>query len=648
MLPVIGGQIGQFIQRKRAEEELRESEERLRAVVDTAVDGIVTIDEQGIIGTVNPAAERIFGYSAGEMIGQNVRIIMPEPYRSAHDSYVSTYLRTGKRKIIGSKREVPGRRKDGTIFPLELGVSERRLGSQRIFTGLMRDITERKRAAEALAEQARLLDLSNDAILVRDAADRILYWSRGAEELYGWSRQEAIGKNAHELLQTEFTEPLDRIVALLHREHRWSGDLVHRRSDGARIHVATRWVLDRDSQGQPASVLETNTDITERKKAEAALRDADRRKDEFLAMLGHELRNPLGVISNTVQLLRWNGSAQQSPLNLHDVIERQVAHMSELVDDLLDVSRISKGQIGLTYERCDLTGITRATAEDYHGTLEQSGLYLEVDTPKRPLWVMGDRTRLAQIIGNLLHNAEKFTARGGRVTVALRENPGPGATLIVRDTGVGMQPDILARVFEPFSQSDRTLDRRTGGLGLGLAVVKGFVELHGGSVEAHSEGPGHGAEFVVRLPLTEQPARPEPATIKTIVDTTCTYRILVIEDNLVAARTMRMYLSMAGHVVEEAHSGTEGIEAARRFRPDVVLCDIGLPGLDGYAVARALRQAPGVAEGYMIAISGYGQEEDKRRSAEAGFDMHLTKPADLKMLRQLLSRPINRDTALAV
>jgi CheY-like chemotaxis protein/two-component sensor histidine kinase len=333
---------------------------------------------------------------------------------------------------------------------------------------------------------------------------------------------------------------------------------------------------------------------------------------------------------------------------LHDIIERQVAHMSELVDDLLDVSRISRGQIGLTYECCDLTSITRATAEDYQGSLEQSGLKREVDTPKRPLWVMGDRTRLAQIIGNLLHNAEKFTARGGRVTVELSENSGVSATLTVRDTGIGMQADMLARLFEPFSQSDRTLDRRTGGLGLGLALVKGLVELHGGSVKAHSDGAGCGAEFVVRLPLTQTPARTDGATIHPRVDAACTYRILVIEDNLVAARTMRMYLTMAGHVVEEAHSGTEGIEAARRFRPDVVLCDIGLPGLDGYAVARALRQVPGVAEGYIIAISGYGQEEDKRRSVEAGFDMHLTKPADLKMLRQLLSRPINRATAVAV
>jgi PAS domain S-box-containing protein len=648
MLPAIGGQIGQFIQRKRAEEELREREERLRAVVDTAVDGIITTNEHGIIGTVNPAAERIFGYTAAEMIGQNVRMIMPDPHRAAHDLYIANYLRTGERKIIGSKREVPGRRKDGTVFPLELGVSETRLDNQRIFTGLMRDITERRRAAEALAEQARLLDLSNDAILVRDAADRILYWSRGAEDLYGWRRKEAIGKIAHQLLKTEFTEPLDQIVAALHRENRWSGDLVHRRRDGARIYVSTRWVLDRDAHGQPISVLETNTDITERKTAETALREADRRKDEFLAMLGHELRNPLGVISNTVHLLRWHGSLEKPPLQLHDIIERQVAHMSELVDDLLDVSRISRGQIGLSYERCDLTTITRATAEDYRGSLEQSGLKLELDTPNRSLWVMGDRTRLAQVIGNLLHNAEKFTSAGGRVTVQLTENSGPSAMLIVRDTGVGMQPDILARAFEPFSQSDRTLDRSEGGLGLGLAVVKGLVELHRGTVEARSEGAGRGAEFTVCLPLTQAPASISPISIKSAADGACTYRILLIEDNLVGARTMRTYLSMAGHEVEEAHSGTEGIDAARRFRPEVVLCDIGLPGMDGYAVARALRQEPGVAEAYMIAISGYGQEEDKRRSFAAGFDMHLTKPVDLKMLKQLLSRPIIRDTAVAV
>jgi PAS domain S-box-containing protein len=647
MLPAIGGQIGQFIRRKRAEEELRESEERLRAVVDTAVDGIITIDERGIIATVNPAAEHIFGYTAAEMIGQNVRLIMPDPYHSAHDRYIADYLRTGERKIIGSKREVPGRRKDGTTFPLELGVSESRLRNQRIFTGLMRDVTERQLAAEALTEQARLLDLSKDAILVRDTHDRILYWSRGAEELYGWPHEEAIGQVAHQLLQTEFTEPLEQINAQLHLENRWSGDLIHRRRDGARIYVSTRWVLDRDSQGQPTSVLETNTDITERKSAEAALREADRRKDEFLAMLGHELRNPLGVISNTVHLLRWNG-APEPPLELHNIIERQVAHMSELVDDLLDVSRISRGHIALTRERCDLTAITRSTAEDYRGTMERSGLQLELDTPDYPLWVMGDRTRLAQILGNLLHNAEKFTGSGGRVTVRLAEDSGNSATLVVRDTGIGMQADILERAFEPFSQSDRTLDRRAGGLGLGLALVKGLVESHGGRVDAHSDGPGRGAEFAVQLPLTQAPSCVNTAGIKPRSDGACTRRILIIEDNLVGARTMRMYLTRVGHQVEEAHSGMEAIEAARRFGPEVVLCDIGLPGMDGYAVARALRQELGLTEAYMIAISGYGQEEDKRRSFEAGFDMHLTKPADLKKLKELLSRPIIRDTALAV
>jgi len=310
--------------------------------------------------------------------------------------------------------------------------------------------------------------------------------------------------------------------------------------------------------------------------------------------------------------------------------------MARLVDDLLDMSRISRGKILLRKEPLDLADLLRHVAEDYRSSLETAGLQLQVRLPSEPLWTVGDPTRLAQVIGNVLHNASKFTDAGGRVTVeALCD--GPTARLRVRDTGIGMEPAMVTRVFETFTQADRSLDRSRGGLGLGLALVKGLVELHGGKVRASSEGVGKGTELSIWLPLHD-PATAPPAvpTSNHAVPARC--RILVIEDNPDAATSMRMLLTLTGHEVALAYSGPEGVTAARQFNPDVVLCDIGLPGgMDGYAVARALRQELGMACAYLVAMTGYGQDGDKQLSSEAGFDVHLTKPVDFDRLQRLLA-----------
>ncbi|HEU4343921.1 MAG TPA: ATP-binding protein [Candidatus Binatia bacterium] len=374
----------------------------------------------------------------------------------------------------------------------------------------------------------------------------------------------------------------------------------------------------------------------ERKRAEEGLREADRRKDQFLAMLGHELRNPLGVISTAVQLLRKKAPSDSNLTELREMIERQVEHMAQLMDDLLDVSRIARGRIQLNKKLCDFTAIVRDMAEDYRTAIETSGLQMTVVVPSRPLWIMGDRTRVAQAVGNLLHNANKFTDAGGKIGVRLTETAnGETAVLSVSDTGVGMEPEILAHAFEPFSQADRTIDRSRGGLGLGLALVKGLVELHGGKVQACSEGSGRGSEITIRLPLEPEPTeQPHPA--ETVQERVEFRRILIIEDNPVAARSLRMFLTEIGHTVEVAYAGPEGIEAARRSLPEVVLCDIGLPGLDGYEVARALRREPRLHGACLIAVTGYGQDEDQRRALEAGFDIHMTKPVNLDDLERIL------------
>jgi PAS domain S-box-containing protein len=372
--------------------------------------------------------------------------------------------------------------------------------------------------------------------------------------------------------------------------------------------------------------------------AEESLRDVDRRKDEYLAMLGHELRNPLGVISMSARLLRRQGTSSPELAELRDIIDRQVEHMTRLLDDLLDVSRISRGQMKLNQTLCDFSSLVRQTMQDYRSKLETNNLHLKMDIPDRRMWVMGDRTRLAQTISNILHNADKFTGAGGTITVALREEPATKEVILaVHDTGIGMEPKLLARVFEPFIQGDHGIDRRPGGLGLGLPLVKGMIELHGGQVRASSDGAGRGFQITIRLPLRDQ-AAPTTRSLSSAAVHSGASRILVIEDNRSASRTMDLYLTRQGHTVETAHTGTEGLEAARRFRPDVILCDIGLPEFDGYKVARQLRQEPQLNRVCLIGISGYGQEHDKERASQAGFNAYLVKPVDMSELEALLAK----------
>jgi PAS domain S-box-containing protein len=372
--------------------------------------------------------------------------------------------------------------------------------------------------------------------------------------------------------------------------------------------------------------------------AQESLRNADRRKDEYLAMLGHELRNPLGVISMTLQMQRMQSVPPSELPELQEIVERQVHHMTRLLNDLLDVSRIARGQLRLDRETCDFAAVVRDSVEDYRANLEASGLNVQVDIPDRPVWVLGDRTRLAQSVGNILHNANKFTGAGGTVSVALREDAaGQQVILTVRDTGVGMDAEVLERIFEPFTQGDRGIDRSPGGLGLGLALVKGLIELHGGKVRASSAGPGQGFELAIRLPLKGE-AAPAVKPVAPSAEISRSHRILVIEDNPMGARTMEIFLSRKGHAVEVAHTGREGVEAARRFRPEVILCDIGLPEFDGYRVAEEIRKQAGLGDVYIIGVSGYGHEQDKARAWRAGFNAYLVKPVDMVELETLLAK----------
>ncbi|HEY3319832.1 MAG TPA: PAS domain S-box protein [Planctomycetota bacterium] len=504
---------------------LEAHEDRFRSVVNNVVEGIVTIDVRGAIQTFNPAAERIFGYKAQEVIGHNVNILMPEPDHAAHDRYLHNYLKTGEKKIIGIGREVQGKRKDGSIFPLYLAVGEFQTKEGRFFTGVLRDITDQKRMENELRERA------------------------------------------------------DRLA------------------------------------------------------------EVDRQKDDFLAMLAHELRNHLAPLRNGLHIVMAPSVPPAQLKKVREIMQRQVQHLTRHVDDLLDVSRIARKKILLVKERLNLTALVRACADDARSNLETGGVILEVRVPEQPLWVHGDSTRLSQAIGNLLSNASKFTDPGGRVTLELTEMPGGRkARINVRDTGIGMERPMLSRAFENYAQADHTRDRNRGGLGLGLALSKALVELHDGSIRAESEGIGRGSTFIIELPLLTEHKAMEKTTASTPVSPR-SRRILLIEDNLDAAESLRLVLEFAGHQVEVAFSGQSGLEIARNVGPEIVLCDIGLPGgMDGYAVARAFKVDPRLKDTPIIALTGYAQEEDQRRASEAGFALHLVKPVDPEQLERTVAQ----------
>jgi signal transduction histidine kinase/CheY-like chemotaxis protein len=365
-------------------------------------------------------------------------------------------------------------------------------------------------------------------------------------------------------------------------------------------------------------------------------RESDRRKDEFLAMLSHELRNPLAPVLNTLAVLRAGGGAGLSDRQAQDVLERQVRHMARLVDDLLDVSRVTRGKIVLQKERVDLRALAGRAAETIRPLVEARRHELTVHLPDGPILLEADATRLEQVLTNLLNNAAKYTEPGGVIRLAV-EHAGGDAVVRVRDTGIGMLPEVLARAFELFVQGDRGLARSEGGLGIGLTLVRSLVEMHGGAVTAHSDGPGKGSEFVVRLPVLPNGTSAGSPPRQPAGASGGSWRVLVVDDNHDSADTLAALLRMAGHAVQVAYDGRAALEAARTTLPEAVLLDIGLPGMDGHEVARRLREQTGTRPILLVAISGYGQEEDRVRSLEAGFDHHLVKPVDPEAVRALLA-----------
>ena len=498
---------------------------------------------------------------------------------------------------------------------------------------------------------AAIVESSDDAIVSKTLQGRILSWNAGASRIFGYTAAEAIGQPITMIIPPELLAEEQRILDQVRRGQRIEHfDTIRIAKDGRRIPISLAVSPVRDSNGTIVGASKVARDISDRKAAEQALResaerlrvseealrDADRRKDEFLALLAHELRNPLAPIRYTLAANRKSGRTPEQRKRAEEIIERQVAHMSRLLDDLLDVSRITRSTLELKKSPTELTSVIGSAIETARPVLDSKRHNLSLDLPKHAVRLEADAVRLSQVFSNLLINAAKYTDPGGQIQLrATRE--GNEVVVAVRDNGIGISADMMPRLFAMFSQAQAALGRSEGGLGIGLSLVRGLVTLHGGSVEARSDGPGCGSEFTVRLPARTPPE--EPADIDEGADAPVAgagMKILVVDDNRDAADTCAALLELSGHHVQTAYTGRHAFELAESFRPHALLMDIGLPDFDGYQLAAKVRAAPWGRAIILIAVTGWGQEEDRRRAFDAGCDHHLTKPIAAETVEALL------------
>jgi PAS domain S-box-containing protein len=621
----------------------------LASIIESSDDAIVSKTLDGIIRSWNAGAERVFGHPAAHAIGKHISLVIP-PDRLSEEDLIIARLKAGERIDHFETERV---RADGRRIFVSLTISPIRDASGTIVgaSKIVRDFTDRKATEAERQKFVTLVEISTDFIGMCDLNGTPFFLNRAGLALVGLDSLEEAARTP----VGEFFFPEDRewivgqfLPSVLEHGHGEVDVRFRHFKTGEARWMAYKVLTIPDSHGRPIAFATVSQEITERRRLTENLRElagdlseADRRKNEFLAMLAHELRNPLAPIGNAARALRMGAADAATVRSAAEMVERQVSQLSRLVDDLLDVSRISRGRIELRRALSELGPIVQQAVEAARPTVAAMNHELAVQIPGERIVVDADGVRLAQVIGNLLHNACKFTNPGGHVGLAVSRDGGD-AVIRVSDDGIGIAAEDLPIVFDMFAQVDTSLERTRDGLGIGLTLVKTLIDLHGGSVAVSSGGPGLGSEFTVRLPIVDGVGPAERVSAGAPPVSARSRRVLIVDDNTDGAESLALLLRFAGHATEVAHDGGEALAAAERFRPDVTLLDIGLPELNGYEVCQRLRREPWGKSMTIVALTGWGQEEDRRRSSDAGFDGHLVKPVEPAALLRLLQSETSR------
>jgi PAS domain S-box-containing protein len=629
-------------ERRRQEDTLRQSEERYRALIAGVKDyAIFVLDPKGFVLTWNAGAEYIKGYQAHEILGSHFsRFYPPESIKSG----------LPERELRGATME--GRfedegwriRKDGSRFWANVIITAMRDASGNLigFSKITRNLTERRKQQEDLRlseERFRLLveGVTEYAIIMLDRDGFVSSWNGGAERINGYLAQEVLGRHVSHFYAAEdiaANKPW-RHLALARDKGRSTDEGWRVRKDGTLFWASNVITALHDREGKPYGFANVTQDLTQRRHAEA-LADTTQRMHEFIAMLAHELRNPLAPITNAVALMARKGLDDPALEAMRQTIERQSAHLTRLLDELLDVNRIARGKFAVEKESIELQEVLDRAVETSRPLIDAQAHRLRLTIPDAPIPVLGDRMRLTQAFVNLLNNAAKYTPTGGDIWLSAVARS-TDVEVRVRDSGKGIDHSMLEKVFDLFVQVDPNNGGMMGGLGVGLALVRRVVELHGGSVQARSEGAGKGSEFVVRLPLSIQTLRVVAPARASKPRVAAARRVLVVDDNRDAADSLAMLLEAMGHDVTAVYDAAAALAAANSIQPDIVMLDIGMPHTNGYEVARRIRGNAARNPPFLVAITGWGQESDKQRARDAGFDRHFVKPVSEEALRDVLA-----------
>jgi PAS domain S-box-containing protein len=613
-----------------------EIEEQFCGTFEQAAVGIAHITLERKVLRVNQKLCEIVGYSKEELLSIPSQMLTHPEDQGVETPHLEDLLAG---RATSSTYEKRFKRKDGKVIWVQITLSLLRSASRepKYFIGVLEDITERKRIQEEATRLAAVIEATPDFVGFATTEGDALYANPAGRQMVGLSPEQRLqGASILNKYPPSMRQRVQEGIQTAIKQGTWRGEAAILAADGTEIPVSQVIIAHRSQNGKVEYVSTILRDISHRKQQEDALRAADQRKDEFLAMLAHELRNPLAPIVTAATVLKLSKFDEDRVQHTSEIIARQTKHMSELLDDLLDVSRVTRGLITLSNETLELNGIVADAIEQARPGIEEKRHELFIRPADRKIWIEGDRTRLVQVIANLLTNASRYTPEGGKITVNI-ESHKRTASVIIQDNGIGIEPELLPQVFELFVQGKQSSDRAEGGLGVGLALVKNLVEMHGGKVSAKSEGHGKGSEFIVSFPVTANAGNIPQIENRVRATEKKTGRIMIVDDNKDAASTLAMLLEYEGYQVRVAHDGNEAIEQAKMEQPDVLLVDIGLPGMDGYEFARRLRKMPQTARSVFIAVTGYGTPGDMENSKRAGFDHHLLKPVNADRLIALLN-----------